>query len=456
MKLELFDFIDGTITLFEENLKNYGDACLLLQSLFQEILETRNDCFVGLRTRIKTTDSLKEKLIRNRFYIDYLTPEDALRHLSDVIGITAQCRFQKNEEELYRLLFGFFDNDDLGYAQCSLNPDVYMNRRMRQPQVQRNGFTIYRVDGYCIFNGKRVNYELQIKSLVHAFWSEIEHEVVYKNPEFVVQERFNRRMLAAIRENLDVVDEQLEIMYEQISEESASSKVGMDEISFKTLFSRSINELVNQKMRESLGFTTDFKKCSAVLTQYIYVKDFVNGENNGEKMIEYMKLMNMLSQSNIDFSLRVDMEESFHSPDPFCNMIGRYFESRMNVDFQWHVLFMMVFLINGGSHIEAFTSFVEVIRLLLIQPRWYEERFMNFAAAHASEAKEHLALTLAEALCDIGKIDIIHEDKLYHCMEEFRSFIEKLEERYKDYPSFYRDMPRITNALLHQVTIIFQ
>ena len=58
--------------------------------------------------------------------------------------------------------------------------DLCLNLAMPQPQLQRNGFTIYRIDGYYLFNGRKVNFELQIKSMVHSFWSEIEHQVVYK------------------------------------------------------------------------------------------------------------------------------------------------------------------------------------------------------------------------------------------------------------------------------------
>jgi ppGpp synthetase/RelA/SpoT-type nucleotidyltranferase len=83
-----------------------------------------------------------------------------------------------------------------------------------------------------MFNSERINFELQIKSLVHRFWSEIEHEVVYKNPDFVVYDKFMKNMLGAVRDNLDVVDRQLEIMYNEISNESRHAAIGMNQESF--------------------------------------------------------------------------------------------------------------------------------------------------------------------------------------------------------------------------------
>ena len=56
------------------------------------------------------------------------------------------------------------------------------------------------------------------------------------------------------RDNLDVVDRQLEIMYDEISHQTRQTQIGMDEVGFKQFVARSINELVNRKMRESVGF----------------------------------------------------------------------------------------------------------------------------------------------------------------------------------------------------------
>lgn len=42
-------------------------------------------------------------------------------------------------------------------------------------------------------------------------------------------DQFNKEMLGAIRDNLDVVDRQLEIMYKEISNQSHQAQIGMDE-----------------------------------------------------------------------------------------------------------------------------------------------------------------------------------------------------------------------------------
>lgn len=454
MELELFNFIEETLSYFERKNPSYVYAQGIILNTFQQLYPSDNSAVIHLHTRIKTKDSLKEKMIRNHFYLDYKTPEEAIDNLHDLIGITVECRFIRNEHQLYQSLFDNFVKSDNGYV-CKNNPDLYLDLKMPQPQLQRNGFTIYRMDGYYIFNGQRINYELQIKSLVHHFWSNIEHEVVYKNPDFVMYDQFNKEMLGAIRDNLDVVDRQLEIMYNEISNQSRQAQIGMDEKGFKTFVARSINELVNRKMKDSLGFATDFKKCSAILAQYIYVRDFVNGEHNQVTMIDYLELLNYLNTSEIDFKQQLELNHPYDSKDPFCKKMGKYWEKEFNHNFLWHIFFCMLFVIRPGSNDEDFNDFIEIIRILIIQPGWFSDTFLNMKMEEADAVRDTLEETLAEALIDADTIEIVHEDMLYECMMHFRHFVNAVDVKYKTYEEFMENKENITRSLYHEIYTIF-
>ncbi len=231
MKLDLFSFIDETMAYYKSKSAIYQYAEGKLNQFFSDEFLNGEDPVISLRSRIKAEDSLKEKLIRNQFYIQYEAGKDAISHLTDLIGITMQCRFIRNEDQLYKTLFNKFTRKKgTPYFVANNDPDIFIDLSVFQPQIQRNGFTIYRIDGYYTFNDEIIRFELQIKSLVHAFWSEIEHEVVYKNPDFILYDQFNKDMLGAIRDNLDVVDRQLEIMYDEISHQSKQTQIGMDEV----------------------------------------------------------------------------------------------------------------------------------------------------------------------------------------------------------------------------------
>ena len=454
MKLELFSFIDRTTDLYEKKMPSFQYAEGQLIAAFRRMFNS-GESIVNIHTRIKTVNSLREKLIRNEFYLAFDEPEDALDNLSDLIGIIMQCRFIRNEAELYKQLFRYFRETGKGYSECIADSSIFLNLRMPQPQIQRNGFTIFRIDGYYLFNDTRINFELQIKSLVHAFWSEIEHEVVYKNPEFIMYDTFNRSMLGAIRDNLDVVDRQLEIMYKEIALESKTAQIGMDEQGFKLFVARSINELVNRKMKESIGFATDFKKCSATIAQYIYVHDFANGENNRERMIEYLELLTEINQNPLDFSQELIVDKIRKTGDSFIDTLSEYLTSRLNTHFQWHVFFTILFETHRQNDPGDVVGFVEVIKMLLIQPRWYAGSFTAFTEDQADEVREVFQTIFAESLVDADTVKIVYEDMLYRCMTLFRSFIDKCSRDYESYDELKADLPMLERDLRHQIAIVF-
>lgn len=455
MELELFNFIEETLSYFERKGPTFEYTQGKVIDVFEKMYPIDNTSVIHIHNRIKSKDSLKEKLIRNHFYLDYKTPEEAIANLHDLIGITIECRFIRNEHELYQSLFNHFDKTDSRFFVCKEDPNMYLDLRAPQPQLQRNGFTIYRLDGYYQFNDSKVNFELQIKSLVHNFWSNIEHEVVYKNPDFVMFDQFNKEMLGAIRDNLDVVDRQLEIMYNEISNQGSTRQIGMDEKGFKSFVARSINELVNLKMKESVGFTTDFKQCSAILAQFIYIRDFVNGANNQVTMIDYLELLNVLKDSEIDFKQQITLEGEYHSDDPFSQKLGDYFIQEFNHNFLWHIFFVMLFELRPGNNLEDFSDFVEIIRILIIQPGWFADTFMDMSIQEADEVRDMLEGVLADGLIQADTIEIVHEDMLYECMMKFRQHVNDINSAYKSYEEVMKHKDKIQESLSHDINAIF-
>ena len=455
MELEMFSFIESVIEEYDMHQATYAYAENTIRSYFESICAVPGTSVVSVHTRIKTRESLREKLLRNKFYLHFDHPRDALMYFSDLVGVTIECQYIRNEAESNNSLFHHFKIDGSGFSKSLEDPNILLNMHMPQPQTQRNGFTIYRIDGYYMFNSERINFELQIKSLVHRFWSEIEHEVVYKNPDFVVYDKFMKNMLGAVRDNLDVVDRQLEIMYNEISNESRHAAIGMNQESFKIMLASSINELVNKKMKESVGFRTDFKKCSSILSQYIYIRDFLNTERGRERMLDYLEHLNYLSDTDIDFSSELKLEHPYESDDPFCRVLGDHMQLMMNQDFEWHVFFVMLFAIQPGSNIEDFSDFVGVIRKLIIRNGWYLERFMHYDEDQADQARYFFLGVLAGALVRAGTIEIIYEEKMLDVMNAFKFFIERIEHAYPDYDSLFKAEPALEVQLVHEVLRIF-
>ena len=101
MKLELFKYIEDVLDLFEYHRQELVSVNKELKNYFNDVLKD-DERALNLSTRIKTPDSLMEKLIRRNYYIKYPKPSEGFKKVPDLIGLRIECRFIKDEEEIYK------------------------------------------------------------------------------------------------------------------------------------------------------------------------------------------------------------------------------------------------------------------------------------------------------------------------------------------------------------------
>jgi Region found in RelA / SpoT proteins. len=130
------------------------------------------------------------------------------------------------KKKIYHDIISLFNIEkENGYFTNPLNESIYLNLGEKQPQIQKNGFEIYKIDGKYIKNDISVNFELQIKSMVNIFWSDIEHKVLYKNYNYMIIEDFFRDIMSSIKDNLSMIDRQLMLIYNHLDIMNASDEV---------------------------------------------------------------------------------------------------------------------------------------------------------------------------------------------------------------------------------------
>ena len=452
MELELFRFIDEAVRFYDLHHASFVYAEKILKNHFSSLPGIPEGDIVAVFSRVKGRESLREKLLRNKFYLNSESPKDAVSSLSDLVGITIECRFIRNETEIYHRLFKDFSepNED-GYAISLTNPDILLSLGMPQPQLQRNGFAIYRIDGKYRFNDEYIGFELQIKSLVHRFWSEIEHEVVYKNQEMVRNARFMRKMLSSIRDSLDVVDHQLETVYTEMMMESREAEIGIDERTFKTMLSSSLNELFITKMKESVGFSTTFKNDSEILAQYIYIADFLMKDNSETRMIEFLENLNELENRPIDLRARLVLNDEAETDDVFVRTLSDYFLSVINVDFEWHAFFVILCELQSGYVKADILQFTSVIGSLLIQPKWFSAKFSKLPEQDAQTVRNFFKEVLAKGMIHSDSIHMIHEPYLLDLMNYFWNIVETAEQRIQSVEEFEAIREAMQEKMIHEI-----
>ncbi|MBW9211870.1 MULTISPECIES: hypothetical protein [Terrabacteria group] len=437
MDLALFQYVDDVLALYKQKRNLYVEIKEHLEDFFEQV--DLGDGVVSYPSRLKSEESLKEKLIRQEFFSKFESSQEALSQVSDLVGLTIQVRFIRHEVSVFENLFHLFLPCDNGLYQAKDCGNIYLNLDTAQPQSQKNGCPIYRIDGYYRLQDEMVRFEIQIKAMVHQFWSDIEHEVIYKNSDYIVHDQFNRNMLAAIRDNLEVMDHQLELIYSEIFHGKVSS-LGLDELHFKLFLAKSLNELVKKNMEKGLGFSTDFQKPSSTIAQMIFIQEFIQREQKEFLMLDYLERLDELKQSDIDFKKAFLLKEPKNLEDGFLVEMVPYLFKEMNVNFRWHVFFRMVFAIQKEESTACFVETIRMIERLLLQDQWLKEKLISVYGETAEEINQSIRHSLGKAMCEIDDIRCYYEENLLKISRIFQDILEMMIQEKRDLLWFDRQL----------------
>ena len=362
MKLELFKYIDDVLDLFEYHRQELVSINKEVRNYFSDVLKD-DERALNLSTRIKTPQSLREKLIRRNYYIKYPTPFEGFKKVPDLIGLRIECRFIKDEKEIYQKIIDEFRiYCGKGYYASNINKNIRLNLEDIQPQVLNNGFKIYKLDG--LYNNSKTSYsfELQIKSLVNLFWGEIDHKILYKNYNYMIVEDFFRDIMHSIIDNLFMVDKQLMILYDHVTNSDASGKDPAEK-QLKVLLSKIIHDVFINKIYGELGFVFNIKASTDIIVEFIFMKLKKNKENSyGEDFISLINRINEISTLDMNLEEYINVDEKPKFYDSFTRNIGNLILASLNKDFEWNIFFKIITTIDRESDNQIFEDFIHFVR----------------------------------------------------------------------------------------------
>lgn len=450
MNLKLFDLIDESAVHLGKNMPLYNMTASFLVEQFYRILYAVPQ-IIGISSRIKTADSLKEKIIRNQLYKKHRTAEELYADLSDVIGVRVECRFIQNEQEVLDLIRSrFYRESEDGYYHNPMIADVYLNLSAQQPQMQKNGLPIYRIDGYCVRDGERVNFELQIQAMVHLFWSDIEHKIVYKNNVYVPNDMFVKQLLATIHDNLTGVDNQLRLVYESLNRDSKTREVS--DHNMRSAIAKTISDLFCTKLEETLGFTVDFKRSCDIISDYVLQKNRHLSEDLFEFFLfDFTGKIKAITRRQIDFKSEIVFSDDFTLEDGFCRILGEKVYSLLNEDYDWHLFFRMLFEMEPGSDADDFKLFWKVFKDRLSDDEIYESLYGRFSCEEVSQIREDLLSVVARALASIGDLRIIYDENIVLTAENLAWFTRVIADNIADMEMWERNATRYGGILMQRI-----
>lgn len=204
--------------------------------------------------RVKSPESLKEKIIRNQVFFDLmdengkaigngnkqLLAEVIKEKIDDLMGIRFLVSLSCDCEKIFELL-----------KKCQeelAEKGIIFSDLEQNPQTMRNGRPIYRIKGkYKEQDKEEYPFELQIKSKVDSAWADIEHMLFYKDYQFSYIQSTNKQVMKKLGDLLEQVDE----LMIQIRESQASYEKDREEMEF----TQYLGTRFKGKIQEIVGYT---------------------------------------------------------------------------------------------------------------------------------------------------------------------------------------------------------
>lgn len=436
MELKIFDYIEEATAILEKKSPTFEKISNNICIYFKNIFLSKKYDSSNITARVKSSNSLKEKILRNSYYKKYAIDE-LFENLSDIVGIRIECRFIEDEEALYKLLkkqFNKTSNGNLYYSAESTA--IKLNLSEKQPQEQKNGVKIYRIDGLYEENEMRVNFELQIKSMVNMFWGEIEHKIIYKNYNYMPGDNMITSMLGSIKNSLTMIDNQLNGMCKQMDEMNGFS-ISNKTLQTETMMSVFIFDIYSKRMNKNLGFLVDFRKSCDIIMKYIF------RTNNAQDLDDYTSVLlktfsrlNEVSKNKIDFSVEISFEREPCFNDTFSEIISNFVLENINNDFQWNLFFRILFEIEIGNNAEDFESFIKFLRSKFYKNTALLILHSSLNPDEVKQIKEDFINAIAKVMAEVTSIDILYNENIDAINNVLKEYVSKLLENSKDYLSW--------------------
>ncbi|WP_297437212.1 GTP pyrophosphokinase family protein [uncultured Clostridium sp.] len=427
MQLTVFDFTQESIDLLNILKADLNSASDILDDFFFSLLENNCDGFFNISTRVKSKMSLKEKIIRNNYYLSYNSAEELFSNLSDLIGVRIECRFIEDEENIFKYLKSSFThtNSD-GYSFSPKYPNILLDLREEQPLNQKNGFKLYRIDAYIKEGGHTFNFELQIKAMVNLFWSEIEHKVIYKNYNMVLGDKFYKNILNSIKSNLSMIDNQLLTIFNHMNEFNNSNQI-IQKDKLEELLSKMIFDLYSTKVKEDLGISVDFRNACDIIVDYIFTKNKgVTAHDQYNTFIQTSVRLNEIFQNDICFRSSITFTRPVTFKSDFSSIVGKKLSTSMNKDFHWNLFFKILFDIEPCDQVGDFEIFMDYLETIFSNRDSYLNFYLKFNSDQVVLLKKEFLSTLCNAFLAVDSIEFIYRDKLleiYEALDEHANFI---------------------------------
>ena len=198
------DIPEETVERFRETFQQskqlmtyYSCALLEVETKFRVLnqqfsLEQEHNPIETIKTRLKSMESIMDKLYRKKLPFEVSAVEECL---TDVAGIRVICPFT---EDIYRLADCLLQQDDVRLIRIK---DYIKNPK---PSGYRSLHLIIEIPIFLQNEKKMMKVEVQFRTIAMDFWASLEHRIYYKKGQNNETLRNELRQCAEVSAALDL------------------------------------------------------------------------------------------------------------------------------------------------------------------------------------------------------------------------------------------------------------
>ncbi|MGI6152438.1 MAG: GTP pyrophosphokinase [Christensenellaceae bacterium] len=393
--MDIFKYVDEVVELYEKRQEKYAEIAEDLKRMLEDLIIANSEYTLTITSRIKESESVREKLIRNSYYRFHASKDEVIANIQDIIGLRIECKFTEDEKYVYSIFRKMCTHsDDQIYFYNQDFPKIRFKLSEKQPVKQKNGFDIFKIDARYEEkdgdNNIRVNFEVQIKSMVNMFWGEVEHKIIYKNPSYFMVEQQVVENMMSIKENLNLVDHQLHKLYKRYKRED-TSKLHYRKENIESILSKLIHDTIAKKMKNDLGFIVQFKDTCDSIVEFIFVvNNAAQMEDYGRVMMDTFYITGNIAKQEISFRAPLALSRELSTGDTFIDTVGFTIQKVFNVDFKWHLYFLILFELERGENTDALETFLRYYKGRLTASADFGKLKEVYGEEEAKKIKEDL------------------------------------------------------------------
>lgn len=178
---QTIDWFNQKTNEFLELMTYYRCAIMEIETKFRVLneefsLEYDRNPINSIKTRLKSAQSIKEKLERNNLPV---TPASLEKNLNDVAGVRVICGFP---EDVYKLSDAFLKQDDVTIIKIK---DYIANPK---PNGYRSLHIIVGIPIFLSDEKRMMKVEIQLRTIAMDCWASLEHQLRYKKEAEFTQE----------------------------------------------------------------------------------------------------------------------------------------------------------------------------------------------------------------------------------------------------------------------------